>query len=132
MEMNTKLIVIGCAVAAGVACSRGPRPVTALPVDPRCEAVSDTLSKYVSTDALPVASFSGDTRALKSRAPSTAVSVDFVVRPDGTGDPGTVSIIGDSNSGFDEAVAQFAASNRFVPGQTNGCNVLSRFTLVLR
>jgi hypothetical protein len=60
------------------------------------------------------------------------VSVDFVVRPDGTGDPGTVAVTGGSDAGFDEAVAQFAASNRFVPGQANGCNVLSRFTLVLR
>jgi hypothetical protein len=60
------------------------------------------------------------------------VSVDFVVRPDGTGDPTTVAVIGGSNSVFDQAVTQFAASSRFVPGQTNGCPVLSRFTLVLR
>jgi hypothetical protein len=130
--LRWKLGGVGLCVLTAAACSRGPKPVAAIPVDPRCAAISDTLSKYVSTDALPTATFTGDTRDLRSRAPATAVSVDFVVRPDGTADPETVDVIGGSNSGFDQAVAQFVASNRFVPGQTNGCPVLSRFTLVLR
>jgi hypothetical protein len=131
--MRTMVCLLGLGAVVGtVACAGGPKPLTALPVDPRCAAISDTLSKYVSSDALPPATFSGDTRVLRSRAPATAVSVDFVVRPDGTADPETVAVVGTSNSGFDDAVAEFAAKNRFVPGQTNGCNVLSRFTLALR
>ena len=131
-KIKGKCAWIGLSFLAAAACSRAPKPVAAIPLDPRCAAISDTLSKYVSSDALPPATFTGDTRDLRSRAPATAVSVDFVVRPDGTADPTTVDVIGDTNSGFDQAVAQFAASNRFVPGQASGCSVLSRFTLVLR
>ena len=117
-------------VAAG--CSSSPAPVAAIPVDPRCEAISDTLAKYVSSDALPPATYSGETAGLKKEAPATVVSVDFLVGPDGRADPSTVEVIGGSSSSYDQAVAAFAAKNRFVPGQVNGCNVESRFTLVLR
>lgn len=129
--MKTVMVVVGSMLALA-GCSRAPEPVGAIPLDPRCAAISDTLAKYVSTDALPPATYSGDTGGLKREAPTTVVSVDFLVGPDGRADPSTVEVIGGSNASYDQAVAAFAAKNRFVPGQINGCSVESRFTLVLR
>ena len=117
------------------ACGGKPVSLAPLPVEPRCAAMSDTLSKYVSSDALPEAGFVGDTRALRSAAPVRAgqtIAVSFVVRPDGLADPSLVEIVGANDPGFERLAANFAQSNRFVPGQVNGCNVLSRYTLVLR
>jgi hypothetical protein len=97
--------------------------------------MSDTLSKYVSSDALPEAGFAGDTRALRSAAPIRAgqsILVSFVVRPTGLADPDLVEIVGVDDPNFERAATTFAQSNRFVPGQVNGCNVLSRYSLLLR
>jgi hypothetical protein len=115
----------------------GGRPVSLapLPVEPRCAAMSDTLSKYVSSDALPEAGFTGDSRALRSAAPVRAgqtIAVSFIVGPDGMADPNLVEVVGANDASFERAAATFAESNRFVPGQVNGCNVLSRYTLLLR
>ena len=118
-----------------VACGRRAVSLAPLPVDPRCAAMSDTLSKYVSSDALPEAGFTGDTRPLRGAAPLRAgqtISVSFVVRPDGFADPGLTEVAGTNDPSFERTAASFAASNRFVPGQVNGCNVLSRYTLLLR
>jgi hypothetical protein len=118
-----------------IACGGRAVSLAPLPVDPRCAAISDTLSKYVSSDALPEAGFTGDTRGLRGSAPlrpGQSISVSFVVRPDGTADPSLTEIVGADDPGFDRAVATFAQSNRFVPGQVNGCNALSRYTLLLR
>ena len=122
---------LGVAACGG----RAAAPPAPLQVDARCAAVSDTLSKYVSSDALPEATFGGDTRALRSAAPvrpGQPISVSLLVRPDGTADPAFTEIAGASDPAFDRAVVAFAQSNRFVPGQVNGCNVLSRYTLILR
>lgn len=118
-----------------VACGGRGVSLAPLPVEPRCAALSDTLSKYVSSDALPEAGFTGDTRALRGAAPLKAgqtISVSFVVRPDGLSDPSLVQIVGAEDPNFERAAAAFAQSNRFVPAQVNGCNVLSRYTLDLR
>ena len=110
--------------------------LTPLPVEPRCAAMSDTLSKYVSMDALPEAGFTGDARQLRAAAPRPAagqtVAVIFVVRPDGIADRSLTEISGTSDPAFERAVSDFAVANRFVPGQVNGCNVLSRYTLLLQ
>jgi hypothetical protein len=123
-------LVLVSACGGGRAVSLAP-----LPVEPRCAAMSDTLSKYVSSDALPEAGFTGDTRALRSAAPLRAgqsILVSFVVGPDGMADPSLVEISGANDPAFERAATTFAQANRFVPGQVNGCNVLSRYTLVLR
>ena len=133
--IRSNVLALGSAVVI-TACGGRPAEAPApLQVDPRCAAMSDTLSKYVSSDALPEAAFSGDTRALRSAAPLRAgetISVSLLVRPDGTVDPGFTEIAGANDPAFELSVAAFAQSNRFVPGQLNGCNVLSRYTLVLR
>jgi hypothetical protein len=133
--MIKRLVLTASFTVAVVACGGRPVSLAPLPVEPRCAALSDTLSKYVSSDALPEAGFTGDTRALRSAAPLRAgqtISVSFVVRPDGTADPDLTEIAGANDAGFERTATTFAQSNRFVPGQVNGCNVLSRYTLVLR
>jgi hypothetical protein len=132
--MNRAALVLALTLAV-VACGGRSVSLAPLPVDPRCAAMSDTLSKYVSSDALPEASFTGDTRALRSAAPLRAgqsILVSFVVRPNGLADPDLVEIVGADDPNFERAATAFAQSNRFVPGQVNGCNVLSRYTLLLR
>ncbi|HUR00725.1 MAG TPA: hypothetical protein VM166_14840 [Gemmatimonadaceae bacterium] len=118
-----------------VACGGRSVSLAPLPVEPRCAALSDTLSKYVSSDALPEAGFAGDTRELRSAAPLRAgqsILVSVVVRPDGLAEPGMVEIVGANDPKFERAATTFAQSNRFVPGQVNGCNVLSRYSVLLR
>ena len=122
-------------ILVAAACGGKTVSLAPLPVEPRCAAMSDTLSKYVSSDALPEAGFTGDTRALRSAAPlrgGQTILVSFVVRPDGLSDPNLVEIVGANDPNFERTATTFAQSNRFVPGQVNGCNVLSRYTLVLR
>jgi hypothetical protein len=124
--------VLTVAVAATtLACASRSAPAV-IPMDPRCAALSDTLSKYVSGDALPVARLLGDAQTLRAPAratPTDPVSVEFVVRGDGTVDLNSLQIIGPSDPTFERDAAAFAARSRFVPGQVEGCNVLSRYTL---
>jgi hypothetical protein len=133
--MITRFALALASALVAVACGGRAVSLAPLPVDPRCAAMSDTLSKYVSADALPEAGFAGDTRVLRGAAPLRAgqtILVSFVVRPNGFADPDLVEIVGPNDPAFQRAVTSFAQSNRFVPGQSNGCNVVSRYTLVLR
>lgn len=102
--------------------------------DPRCAAVGDSISKYVSEDALPVAQLIGDQTL---RAPSTvrggdSVSVDFVVFPNGIADTSSVEVLGASDPQFVRSAVNFAARHRFAPAQVSGCNVISRYSVVMR
>jgi hypothetical protein len=118
-----------------VACASGPRPFQIAPQDPRCAAVSDTLSKYISTDALPLAHLDGNPRTLptpRAIQPGDSVEVDFVVMPSGLADTSSVAIIGESDPEFARGAIQFATESRFTPAQISGCNVLSRYNIVVR
>ena len=82
------------------ACASAPRPAA---VSPECAAASDSLSKYVSVDALPFAHLIGTPRVLPvppSLRRGDSIAVEFVVRPDGLADPSTVEIIGSNDQGF--------------------------------
>ncbi|HEY1952261.1 MAG TPA: hypothetical protein VGG76_05600 [Gemmatimonadaceae bacterium] len=98
-------------------------------------AISDSLSKYISTDALPLARLDGNPRGLslpRTVPPGDSVRVDFVVLPNGTADTSTVAIIGADDPQFARSAVQFASESRFSPGQTAGCNVVSHYDLVLK
>ena len=117
------------------ACASGPRAVPLPPLDPRCAAVSDSLSKYISADALPLAHLDGNPRTLpmpRAMQPGDSVEVDFVVLPTGVADTSTVSIIGDDDPRFVRSAVEFAAESRFTPAQVSGCNVLSRYNLIVK
>ena len=102
--------------------------------DPRCEAVGDSISKYVSADALPAAELVGDD-ALPRPAivrPGDSVAVDFVVFPNGVADTSSVEVLGASDARFVRNAVRFAARHRFAPAQVSGCNVISRYSVVMR
>jgi hypothetical protein len=114
------------------ACARGPRPLT---VSPACAGVSDSLSKYVSMDALPFAHIIGTPRVLP--VPPTlrrgdSIAVEFVVRPDGLADPTTVEITGSKDQAFARNVLRFVTESRFMPATVTGCNVLSKYNLIIK
>lgn len=102
--------------------------------DPHCAAVADTLAKYVSEDALPAAQLVGDEslHAPSLRGPGDSVEVDFVVLPNGFADTTSVQVIGASDPKFLRSAVRFAAENRFTPAQVSGCNVVSRYSVVMR
>lgn len=117
------------------ACSAGPRPETVSPEAARCEAVSDSVSKYVSADALPFAHLIGIPRLLPVPAnlpPGDSVAVILVVRPEGRADTSSVQIIGASDAQFRQTIQQFAAVSRFTPAQLAGCNIFSRYDIVVK
>jgi hypothetical protein len=122
-------------VAAVSACASGSRAPQLAPPDPRCAAVSDSLSKYISADALPLAHLEGSPRTLpvpRTMQPGDSVEVDFVVLPTGVADTSTVSIVGDTDAQFARSALQFATESRFSPAQISGCNVLSRYNLIVK
>ena len=117
------------------ACASAPKTVRIAPQDERCVAVSDSLSKYISGDALPLAHLEGNPRTLpmpRSIQPGDSVEVDFVVLPSGVADTSTVSIVGADDPQFARSAIQFAAESRFSPAQISGCNVVSRYNLVVK
>jgi hypothetical protein len=126
---------VACALLGALfACASGPRPLRIAPQDPRCAAVSDSLSKYISTDALPLAHLEGNARTLpmpRAIQPGDSVEVDFVVMPSGLVDTSTVAIVGNSDPEFARGAIQFATESRFTPAQISGCSVLSRYSLVV-
>jgi hypothetical protein len=61
-----------------------------------------------------------------------SIAVEFVVRPDGLADPSTVEIIGSNDQGFARQVLRFATESRFIPERVMGCNVLSKYNLVIK
>jgi hypothetical protein len=134
--MRSSLITLNCLAVGVLACASGARntAVGVAPLDPRCEALSDTLSKYVSSDALPVAHVVGNPALPRTPAIATgdSVSVEFVVQPNGAADTTSVSVYGATDPAFARSVEAFAAKNRFEPAQFDGCPVLSRYSVVLK
>jgi len=132
--MNTKflLLVPGAFMAALAGCSRAPRP---LGVTPECAAASDSLTKYVSRDALPFAHLVGTPRVLPvppGLRRGDSVAVEFVVQPSGFGDPGSVEIMGSTDPGFRRDVLRFVSQSRFIPATVTGCSVTSKYNLVIK
>jgi hypothetical protein len=102
--------------------------------DPRCAAVGDSISKYVSADALPTAHLVGDDVLPRPAVvpPGDSVAVDFVVFPNGVADTSSVEVLGASDARFVRNAVRFAARHRFAPAQVSGCNVISRYSVVMR
>jgi hypothetical protein len=101
--------------------------------DPRCAAVGDSISKYVSADALPAAQLIGDeAMPLPDNRAGESASVDFVVFPNGVADTSSVQVYGVSDPQFRRNAVRFAASHRFTPAQVSGCSVISRYSAVTR
>ena len=127
---------VGVAAVIVSACASGPKPLSITPEEEaRCAGVSDSVSKYISEDALPLAHLEGTPRTLPVPAsirPGDSVAVDFVVRPDGMADTSTVIITGASDPQFARSAIQFATESRFTPARISGCNVLSRYNVVVK
>lgn len=121
------------AVAFGVLACAGRSNVgdVTMVQDPRCAAVDDSISKYVSEDALPAAQLIGnDAMRLPIVRAADSVSVDFVVLPNGVADTSSVEVIGASDPQLRRNAVTFAARHRFTPAQVSGCSVISRYSLV--
>ena len=114
----------------------GPRPLQMTSAEQaRCVGVSDSLSKYISTDALPFAHLVGTPRVLPvppALRRGDSVFVEFLVRPDGLADPSSVEITGSSDQTFARNVLRFVTGSQFIPGRVTGCNVLSKYNLVIK
>jgi hypothetical protein len=101
--------------------------------DPRCAAVGDSISKYVSEDALPAAQLIGDeTMRLPLTRAGDSVSVDFVVFPNGVADTSSLVVVGAADPQLRRSAVSFAARHRFAPAQVSGCSVISRYSVVMR
>jgi hypothetical protein len=134
--MTKSRLVVACGVALIQACGgRAPEVGLAPAEAERCAAVSDSLSKYVSQDALPLAHLVG-TPLLPGRPaalnPGDSVYVEFAVRPNGLADPSTIQITGVSDPLFTRNVTAFAAQSHFSPAQMQGCSVVSKYNLVVK
>jgi hypothetical protein len=126
----TVVALLPLAACAG----RSNQPDVDLVQDPRCAAVADTIAKYVSEDALPAARLVGDEslRPPPHVSSGDSVEVDFVVWPSGHADTSSVQVVGVSDPQFVRDAVRFAAENRFTPAQVSGCNVVSRYSVVMR
>jgi hypothetical protein len=137
MQSRWTLVVAGCLVASLMACaSSAPRPLAMTSEEQlRCAGVSDSVSKYVSEDALPLAHLVGSPRTLPVPAsirPGDSVAVDFVVGQDGVADTSTVVIVGADDPQFARSAMQFATGSRFTPARISNCYVLSRYNLIVK
>jgi hypothetical protein len=135
--MNRKFLLVSSFVlAAAAACARNPRAGMLPEPTGRCADLADTVSKYVSQDALPLAHLVGNParlpRVSAALGPGDSVYVEFVVRPNGMADTSTVQIFGPSDPEFARGVAAFAIQSRFKPAEAEGCSVLSKYNLVVR
>lgn len=132
--MMNKQFLVGISALAVAACAsrtRGP----ALMVTEPCAALADTVSKYVSVDALPLAHIVGNPplpRTPGVLGPGDSAYVEFLVRPDGLADTSTVLVSGVSDPDFVRSVVAFAAESRFVPAQSQGCPMMSKYNLVVK
>jgi TonB-like protein len=132
MNKNWLLLLPMTASLTLVACASGPRP---LAISPACADMSDSVAKYVSVDALPFAHLIGTPRVLP--VPPTlrrgdSIAVEFVVRPDGVADPSSVQITGSNDQAFARNVLRFVTESRFTPATVTGCNVLSKYNLIIK
>jgi hypothetical protein len=124
------LAISALAITACASRTRGPSLVT----EP-CAALADSVSKYVSVDALPLAHIVGNPRLPRTPAvlgPGDSAYVEFLVRPDGLADPSTVVVGGASDPEFLRSAVAFAAESRFVPAQAQGCPMMSKYNLVVK
>lgn len=130
--MNKKILLLASITVTAAACARAPRTQA---VTPACAAVADSLSKYVSTDALPFAHIVGTPRVLPvppALRRGDSVAVEFVVQPNGVADPNSVLITGSNDPAFVRTVLRFVTESRFIPASVTGCNVMSRYNLVIK
>jgi hypothetical protein len=131
--MNKQFVIAISALAISACASRPSGSGLALP-EP-CAALADTVSKYVSMDALPLAHIVGSPRLPRTPAmlgPGDSAYVEFLVRPDGLADPSSVVVTGASDPEFLRSAVAFAAESRFVPAQSQGCPMMSRYDLVVK
>jgi hypothetical protein len=135
-RMNGNFLLLASLSVTLFACASGSRRVSLPPAEAaRCASVQDTLSKYISTDALPFAHMIGTPRVLPAPPAlrrGDSIAVDFVVRPDGLADPSSVDIAGSNDPGFVRSVLRFVTESRFIPARVSGCDVLSRYNLVIK
>jgi hypothetical protein len=134
--MKKQFLVVASLTVAAVACASRSRGVVMSPeVAARCSDLSDSVTKYVSTDALPLARLVGNPRPPRvpgTLAPGDSVYVEFFVRPDGVADTSTVQIVGASDPEFVRSALSFASESRFTPAQAQGCPMPSKYSLVVR
>jgi len=132
MNKNLLLLASGTMTVMLAACARAPGPLS---VSPACAAASDSLAKYVSKDALPFAHIIGTPRALPvppGLRRGDSVAVEFVVLPNGLADPTSVEIAGSTDPAFTRDVLRFVTESRFIPASVSGCNVVSKYNLVIK
>jgi len=130
MNKQFVLAISTLAIAACASRTRGPTFVT----EP-CAALADSVSKYVSVDALPLAHIVGTPRLPRTPAmlgPGDSAYVEFLVRPDGLADTSSVLVSGASDAEFLRSAVAFAAESRFVPAQAQGCPMMSKYNLVIK
>jgi hypothetical protein len=131
MNKQWPLAMSALAIAACASRTRGP----ALVSEP-CAAVADSVSKYVSVDALPLAHLVGNPRLPRTPAmvggPGDSTYVEFLVRPDGMADTSTVLVSGASDPEFRRSAVAFAAESQFMPAQAQGCPMMSKYNFVLK
>jgi hypothetical protein len=130
--MNKQLLIALSALTIAACASRTRGP--SLVAEP-CAALADTVSKYVSVDALPLAHIVGNPplpRTPSGLGPGDSAYVEFLVRPDGLADPSTVVVSGASDPEFLRSAVAFAAESRFVPAQAQGCPMMSKYSLVVK
>ncbi len=129
------LFVASLAVVAAACASRGRAVALSPEQAARCSDLSDSVTKYVSTDALPRAHVVGNPRLPRvpgTLGPGDSVYVEFFVRPDGVADTSTVQIVGASDPEFVRNALSFASESRFTPAQAQGCPMPSKYSLVVR
>jgi len=128
-----KPFLLAISTLATAACASGARGPTF--VTEPCAALADSVSKYVSVDALPLAHIVGNPRLPRTPAmlgPGDSAYVEFLVRPDGLADTSTVLVSGASDPEFLRGAVAFAAESRFVPAQAQGCPLMSKYNLVVK
>jgi hypothetical protein len=130
MNKQFLIAISALSIAACASRTRGPALVT----EP-CAALADSVSKYVSVDALPLAHIVGNPSLPRIPAvlgPGDSAYVEFLVRPDGLADTSTVLVSGASDPQFLRSAVAFAADSRFIPAQAQGCPMMSKYNLVVK
>jgi hypothetical protein len=130
--MNRQFVIAVSTLAIAACASRTRAPMV---MTEPCAALADTMSKYVSVDALPLAHIVGNPRLPQPPAvlgPGDSAYVQFLVRPDGFADTSTVLVGGATDPEFVRGAVAFAAESRFVPAQSQGCPMMSKYNLVIK